>query len=190
MKALIKRIFSKCIVYKNVLIFTLRQKIGGFDYATRMFLLIDKKSALKILKKFGATLGDNIDIETPLIFHNCKDFSNLIIGNNCHIGKDCFFDLREQIIIENSVVVSMCTKFITHIDMSNSILSVLYPATSSPIIVRNNSYIGANSTILKGVSLQEGSFIAAGSVVINDVGSYTLVGGVPAKFLKKINTPG
>jgi acetyltransferase-like isoleucine patch superfamily enzyme len=47
-------------------------------------------------------------------------------------------------------------------------------------------WIGFNSIILKGVTIGEGAVIAAGSVVTKDVSPYTIVGGNPAKFLKKI----
>lgn len=50
--------------------------------------------------------------------------------------------------------------------------------------IENNVWIGANSTILSGVTIGEGSIIAAGSVVNNDVPPLAIVGGVPAKIIK------
>ena len=57
----------------------------------------------------------------------------------------------------------------------------------APISIGNKAWIGFGVTILKGVTIGEGSDIAAGSVVTKDVPSYTLVGGNPAKFIKKLN---
>ena len=47
-----------------------------------------------------------------------------------------------------------------------------------------DNWVGANATILKGVIIGEGAIVAAGSLVINDVPSYAIVGGVPAKVIK------
>ena len=56
----------------------------------------------------------------------------------------------------------------------------------SDIIIEDKVWIGAGSTILSGVVVGEGAVVAAGSVVTKDVPSYCLVGGVPAKMIKKI----
>ena len=53
-----------------------------------------------------------------------------------------------------------------------------------PIIIEDDVWIGTNATILKGVTIGEGSIIAAGSLVLKNVPPYTIVGGVPAKGLK------
>ena len=52
------------------------------------------------------------------------------------------------------------------------------------VVFEGDNWIGANSTILKGVTVGKGAVIAAGSVVNNDVPCYSIVGGVPAKVIK------
>jgi len=180
----ISKTLNKILVRKNVLEFFLRKKILGFENANAFLRSIDKNSIIPILKSNGAVIGINADIETPLLFHNCDDFKNLEVGNNCHIGKNCFFDMSEKITIEQNVVISMQTTIITHLDMTKSNLNKLYPLKSKPVMIKNDSYIGANSVILMGVTLNEKSFIAAGSVVTNDVPPFTMVGGIPAKKIK------
>ena len=163
------------------------KKFISFDLANQFLSLVDKLSLEVILRKNGAKIGDDCDIETGHTFHNCKDYSNLIIGNNCHIGKNCFFDLRNKVIIGNNVVISMQTTFITHMEMTQSLLSALYPADSKSIIVEDDCYIGAGTTILMGVKLGKSSFVAAKSLVIRNVNPFTMFGGIPAKEIKKIN---
>lgn len=180
------RKFRMLYSYLNLFRFGLRKLLLGFDVASIFLHRLDKQSIQLILRKFGATIGKDCDIESGQVFHNCKDFSNLRIGKNCHIGKNCFFDLREEIRIEDNVVISMQTTIITHQDMEKSVLSRSFPGISKPVLIKNDSYIGANSTILMGAVLNEGSFIAAGSLVTNEVPDFTMEGGVPAKFLKKI----
>lgn len=58
------------------------------------------------------------------------------------------------------------------------------PGNDLPIIIEDDVWMGANVTILKGVTIGRGSVIAAGSVVINDVAPCTIVGGIPAKKIK------
>lgn len=53
------------------------------------------------------------------------------------------------------------------------------------MIIEEDVWIGANVTILKGVTIGKSSIIAAGALVIKDVPPYSIVGGVPAKFIKK-----
>ncbi len=167
--------------------FWVKKKLLGFDVANLFLQRVDKYSLLMILKRNGALIGRDCDIETGQVFHNCKDYSNLFIGNNCHIGKNCFFDLRDRITIGDNVVVSMKCTFITHIDMSRSKLCRLYPATKMSVMIRSHVYIGANSIILMGVDAGEGCFVAAGSIVSKNIEPYTMTGGVPAKEIKKLH---
>ncbi|MEG2834321.1 MAG: DapH/DapD/GlmU-related protein, partial [Ruthenibacterium sp.] len=52
------------------------------------------------------------------------------------------------------------------------------------VIFQGDNWVGANATILKGVTVGRGAVIAAGAVVTKDVPSFSVVGGVPAHFLK------
>lgn len=54
------------------------------------------------------------------------------------------------------------------------------------IVIQDKVWIGAGAIVLQGVTIEEGAVVAAGAVVNRDVKRYTLVGGVPARFIKKI----
>lgn len=168
----------------NLFQFQLKKRILGFDTANQFIQRVDKQTLQLILRKNGATIGNDCDIETGLIFHNCRNYSNLIVGDNCHIGKNCFFDLRDKIEIGNNVVISMQCTFITHIDMNKSHLKTLFPAEHGPIKINNDVYIGTNSTILMDIHIGEKSLVAAGSLINRNVAKETMVGGVPARKIK------
>ena len=63
----------------------------------------------------------------------------------------------------------------------------LYTVSSSPIVIGDDVFVGANCIILKGVHIGARSIVAAGSVVTKNIGEDELWGGNPAKFIKKIN---
>ena len=55
-----------------------------------------------------------------------------------------------------------------------------------PVVIEDRSWVGLNSIILKGIRIGEGAVVSAGSVVTKNVPPYTVVGGNPAKILKRI----
>lgn len=55
-----------------------------------------------------------------------------------------------------------------------------------PVLIRKNAWIGAKATILPGVIIGENAVVAAGAVVTSDVPKNSVVAGVPAKVIKKI----
>jgi acetyltransferase-like isoleucine patch superfamily enzyme len=172
--------------YLNLFRFLIRKKLIGFDVANQFIQGVDKFSLLLILRKNGAIIGQNCDVETGLIFHNCKNYSNLIIGNNCHIGKNCFFDLRGRVVIGNNVVISMQCTFLTHIDMNKSSLSEIYPASSAAIHIKENCFFGARTIVLKGLTIGQNVITGAGSVITKNVEPNRVIGGIPAETLKKL----
>ena len=59
--------------------------------------------------------------------------------------------------------------------------------TSKPITFEENVWIGANATVLPGVTIGDGAIVAAGAVVTRDIPENTIVGGVPAKVIRTIS---
>ena len=55
-----------------------------------------------------------------------------------------------------------------------------------PVIIEDDVWLAARVTVLKGVTIGRGAVVAAGAVVTKDVPPYTLVGGVPAKIIRRL----
>ena len=73
----------------------------------------------------------------------------------------------------------------THNHMQRDIPMVLQGVKESEVIIGDDVWIGRNVMILPGVKINNGAIIGANSVVTRDVDSYTIVGGVPARVIKK-----
>jgi len=72
-----------------------------------------------------------------------------------------------------------------HRDVFNTFSGEGHPHTKGSVIIGNDVWIGANVTIMSGVNIGDGAIVANNSHVVKDIEPYTIVGGNPAKFIKK-----
>lgn len=131
----------------------------------------------------GAVIGSHCNIGTGVYID--KD---VIIGDNVKIQNNV--SVYHGVTIEDGVFVGPHVCF-TNDRYPRAVTADFQPAseadwTVSPIKVCRGAAIGANSTILPGVTIGEGAMVGAGSVVTKDVQPYTLVVGNPARMLRKI----
>jgi maltose O-acetyltransferase len=108
----------------------------------------------------------------------------LIIGNNVFINGGTIFECRSVITIGNSAKIGYNCLII---DAENHSIDGLKKPCNRPIVIEDNCWIAANVTILPGVTIGKNSIIAAGSLVNKDILPNSIYGGVPAKFIKKID---
>ena len=99
------------------------------------------------------------------------------IGKKCSIAMNCTFTLSQHLLNRFTTGVST-THLFKHGKGNSSSFS------KGDIIIKNDVWIGVNSTILDGITIGNGAVIAAGSVVTKDVPPYAIVGGNPAKIIK------
>jgi len=129
----------------------------------------------------GSEIDKTVDVFTPLYINYGKHTK---IGKNVFINFDCTFLDLGGITIEDNVLIAPKV----------SLLSEGHPVSPENrhsllvghIHIKKIVWIGAGAIILHGVTIGENSIVAAGAVVSKDVPSNTLVGGVPAKFIKTI----
>lgn len=116
---------------------------------------------------FHTDCGKNISIGARTFINmgcSFQDWGGIAIGDDCLIGHRC----------------TICT--VNHSKDPEKRGDM----TCHPVTIGNKVWIGANVTILPGVSIGDGAIVAAGAVVTKDVAPYTVVGGVPARMIKKI----
>lgn len=123
---------------------------------------------------------------------------NLCIGDGCYIPKGAtFFCTEAPLSIGNKVTFGPNPTIITgdhRIDViGKHLIDVTVeeklPENDLPVTIEDGCWIGANVTILKGVTIGRGSVVAAGSVVTKSCEPYSIIGGVPAKLIKMRFTP-
>lgn len=114
------------------------------------------------------------------------------IGSNCSIGESAHITSINKIIIGDNVLIGkrVLISDNSHGDTSKgTLLSSLPPSeriltSKGPTIICNNVWIGENCCILSGVTIGEGTVVAANSVVTKDVPAHCVAAGIPAKIIK------
>jgi acetyltransferase-like isoleucine patch superfamily enzyme len=140
----------------------------------------------QIRHHLGEIIGDKLDEHTTVFAPFYTNFGRFItIGKRVFINHACSFLDMGGITIEDDVLIGPKVNLITEnhpLDPSDRRALV-----SRPIVIKRNAWIGAAATILPGVTIGENSVVAAGAVVSKDVPANTVVGGIPAKFIKYLN---
>ena len=136
----------------------------------------------KLLNKLFAHLGGNSVIKEAL---TCNYGFNISIGDNCYINHDVTILDSFEVYIGNNVFVApkVVISPVTHPVEAKDRRDLI----GKKIIIEDDVWIGAGAVILPGVTIHKGAVIAAGAVVKKDVEANTVVGGIPAKFIKTIN---
>ena len=122
-----------------------------------------------LFRRCGYTVGERVMIgEDLIVVENATDFVNkLFIGDRVSIAQ------RVTLILGASPNWSRIRK--------------VYPGYKGKIVIKNDAWIGAGSIIMPGVTIGEGAVVGAGAVVTKDVPSFTVVVGVPARPIKRID---
>lgn len=124
-------------------------------------------SSLRVFPPLYTDYGKNITVGADVFINACchfQDHGGVTIGDGCQIGHNVVFaTLNHELAPERRKTTR--------------------PA---PIVLGKNVWIGSNATILQGVTIGDNAVVAAGGVVNKDVEPNTVVGGVPAKLIKRI----
>jgi acetyltransferase-like isoleucine patch superfamily enzyme len=134
---------------------------------------------------YGCEIGDNSKIGTFVEIQK-----NAVVGRNCKISSHTF--ICEGVHIEDDVFIGHNVTFINDLyPRATSVSGQLQTENDWKVIetyVKKGASIGSSATILAGVTVGEFAVVGAGAVVTKDVPPHTVVAGVPAKILRKIET--
>ena len=144
------------------------------------------------------------DVQSPHIGEGTRVWQFAVILQNARIGRDC--NICAHTLIENDVQIgdSVTVKSGVYIWDGTTIedrvfigpcvaftndkmpRSKVYPQQFSKILIKQNASIGANATLLPGVTIGQFAMVGAGSVVTRDVPDYAVVVGNPARIVRYI----
>ncbi len=123
----------------------------------------------------NAVIGDNCNICANVFIEN-----DVVIGNNVTVK--CGVQLWDGVTVEDDVFIG------PNVTFTNDLFprSKHYPQKFEKTIIKKGASIGANSTILAGITIGENAMIGAGSVVTKDVPANTLWYGNSARFVREL----
>lgn len=139
----------------------------------------------EIRSLFSKLIGKPVDESFamfPPFYTDCG--KNITVGKDVFINTGCRFQDQGGIRIGDGTLIghNVVLATLNH-DMDPEKRRWMHPA---PIIIGKRVWIGANATVVPGVSIGDNAVVAAGAVVTKDVPADTVVGGVPARVLKKL----
>ena len=141
------------------------------------------------LRLLGARIGRGAILHDVRFFNLYRrGLGGLSIGKDCFLGDECLIDLAEAVSLEDQVTLAERVLVLTHTNVGyrDHPLQRNFPPMAAAVVVEAGSFVGAGVTLLPGVRVGRGSFVAAGSVVTEDVPPATLVAGVPARAVRAL----
>lgn len=124
----------------------------------------------------GSIIRDKVSIG-----NNAVIMMGAVINIGASIGEGTMIDMN-AILGGRAQIGNMC-----HIGAGAVVAGVIEPPSAQPCVVEDDVLIGANAVILEGVRIGQGSVVAAGAVVVEDVPEFTVVAGTPARIIKKVD---
>ena len=124
----------------------------------------------------GAIIRDLVEIGD-----HCVIMMGAVLNIGAVIGERTMIDMN-VVVGGRAIVGKNC-----HIGAGTVLAGVIEPPSADPVIIQDDVLIGANVVVLEGVKVGKGAVVAAGSIVVKNVEPYTVVAGVPAKMLKKVD---
>jgi UDP-2-acetamido-3-amino-2,3-dideoxy-glucuronate N-acetyltransferase len=136
----------------------------------------------------GATIGDSTKIwhfshvcSTAVIGESCSLGQNVYVGNSVFIGNNC--KIQNNVSVYDSVTLEdevFCGPSMVFTNVYNPRAAVIRKHEYRPTLVKKGATLGANCTIVCGVTIGQYAFIGAGAVVKQNVPDFALMVGVPA----------
>ena len=154
------------------------------------FLLIEP-----LIRKSFRSCGYQVRIPRGCSFAGIE---NVSVGHHVYFGEDTrVLTTKAQLIIGNYVMFGPGVTVITgdhRTDVLGKYMTDLtdndkLPENDQNVIIEDDVWLGANSTILKDVTVGRGSVVAAGALVTKSCPPYSIIGGAPARILKSRFTP-
>jgi maltose O-acetyltransferase len=146
------------------------------------------RARMRLLRMIGVPIGDDTIVCGRIGIAGSRHAQRkLRIGASCMINDGCRFDTGSPITIGDRVFLGHDTTVLTTTHDVGPHDQRCHGVRSESVSIGDGTWIGTNALILPGVHVGAGCVIAAGAVVTESVPDDTLVGGVPARPLRKLD---
>jgi maltose O-acetyltransferase len=170
----------------------IRRLLVGFINTIQKYFLFDDQVSIFIRLLLLRLIGVKTSL-TSKILGDCDILGGkLTVGKNVIINRRCYFDLTGHVTIEDNIGIGHGVTFITsHHEVGPQenragFMEKAKYVSPRNIILKKGCWIGANVTILSGVTIGQGAIIGSNSLVAKDVEPNVMVMGIPARIIKKL----
>ena len=139
----------------------------------------------KLLNSIGYELGEGTRVVGPIF---CT--GKLIVGKNCFLGRDLTINGNGTVIIGDNCDIAPSVMFLTGGHEIGSFEHRAGKGEKYTVRVESGTWIGARSTLGKNITVGQGCVVGTCSCVLKNVEEHCLVGGVPAKIIRKFDDHG
>lgn len=185
--------FSK---FKSVIVFLVKLNSLLPSFLNRGLLRLFGRTSGKVglliryilIKNLAKKCGDNVSIHPNVYLFNVEHIS---FGDNVSIHPLCYLEGVGELSIGDNVSIAHNSSIMTtNHGWSDTSKPIKYnEQTNSEVIINSDVWVGCGCRILSGVEVGSRSIIAAGAVVVKNIEPNSIVGGIPAKVIKKIDSP-
>jgi acetyltransferase-like isoleucine patch superfamily enzyme len=186
---LVKKVGYKHFYYFFTLVKVKLQRFKLFILQFRMYLYnnffnrIPSKFIRNAISRAYMKIGKDSNVRLRVEILNSTINKNITIGSNCIINPLCVLDGRTgKITIGNNVDIARGSMIYT---LQHDPDSDYFSTKGADVVINDYVWIGSGVIILPGITIGRGAVVASGAVVTKDVPPMSVVGGVPAKFLKE-----
>lgn len=130
-------------------------------------------------------IGDDVIVRDGAWLAAEGDTSSLSVGSRTYIGHHCHLHSIDPVSIGRGCVLAD-NVMVSTTDHDRADRHLVHG--TGPTVIGDNVFLGQNVVVLGGVSIGNGATVAAGAVVIGDVDAGTVVGGVPARVLRGVES--
>jgi len=166
---------------------TVRRKLHYFHHGMEGIareLRDSPNQHVRILREFGASVGDDVSIHGPIYIVNGQgSFRNLTIGNRCHLGTGVMIDLADRVTIKDEATLAMQVSIVTHINVGPGPLKERRPRKQGPVVIERGAYLGIGATVLHGVTIGEQATIGAHALIDKDVPAHATMAAPRARLV-------
>ena len=180
---------------------------GRFVHGEGDFDVVIRRAVLRALAR---RVGNGVEVGRGVVFRHPETFEigdgvfvgeqvmlqgrvngTCVIGNHVWIGPQAYFDARD-LVIEECVGWGPGAKVLgsTHTGLPSNVPVMQTDLEIRPVRIGAWADIGVNAVILPGVTIGPGAIVGAGAVVTEDVKPFSVVAGVPARFIRQRDNAG